>query len=192
MKENRGQASRECDSTNAIYAVYHRPPKLRDEQANRHNAVRELDRNPSLNWRDELPIPNKYVDVRYKFVETLVKFQNMWDGHVRSMKGIQHPIEREKLKNCPINSALYQARPEEREFEKQNIERVLWPLSNPSRHNGRHRSCPCQRRMAHTSCLGLQSMTKRTGNMAIIPDTSHGRMYRLPGRNYDSLDVMRK
>lgn len=47
---SRGPASMQRDSTNSVHGVHYKPPKRRDEQVYRRNAVKILDGNANLNW----------------------------------------------------------------------------------------------------------------------------------------------
>lgn len=49
----------------------------------------------------------------------------MWDVQFWSTKAVQYRIELEQSKYRPIYSALYRADPKAREFEKQEMERIL-------------------------------------------------------------------
>lgn len=107
--ESRGQASTQCNWANTIHAIHNKLPERRDEQVDRHNAVRETNRNQKLSWRDELKVPNDYVAYPHKRFKMVVLFETMWDGPLVCIKGVQHRTKLEKSKARPINSASYRA-----------------------------------------------------------------------------------
>lgn len=91
----------------------------------KYNAVKEPDGTTNFNLREELKAPKALVAYRYNFVEMLAQYENMWDGHLESMKTVQHRIELEKSKNRPIHLARYRYRPKATEPDKRQIERMV-------------------------------------------------------------------
>lgn len=82
----------------------------------------------------------------------LVQFENMGDDHLGSIKTvqIQRRAEIEKLEERPIHLAPYCAGPKAKDLENRRSSASWpWTLSNSPRLNKCHRSCLCERRMAH-------------------------------------------
>lgn len=72
---------------------------------NRNYAVKDSDGNLNLDWKDEFKVLYEFVAHHHKFVEILAKFKNMWEGHLGSIRVVQHRIELGEFKDRPIKSA---------------------------------------------------------------------------------------
>lgn len=55
----------------------------------------------------------------------ITQFESMWNDHPGSFKAVQHRIKFDKTDSQPMNLALIKQGQTEREFEKQEINRML-------------------------------------------------------------------
>lgn len=62
---------------------------------------------------------------RGKITAILQQFESMWDGRFGSIKVVPQQIELDKTDNRPSHSSSYRAVPKPREFEKQDVDRML-------------------------------------------------------------------
>lgn len=106
---DRGQASTQYDSTNSVYAVHYQPPKRLDKQVEGRYAMKQLDGNATVNWRDELQMPNERIAYCQWFVYIPTQFDNMWDVQVGASDVVQHLVDLEQSMDLQILSDTYWA-----------------------------------------------------------------------------------
>lgn len=118
-------ASTQCGSAISIHAIHYKPPERRDELVDKHNPVRDLEGSENLNWCKKFQLSVEYFACLQKFVEMLVRFENMWDGPLKLLKERQHRIQLKKSKDRPIYSDQYSAASRQRKFEIRKIKIML-------------------------------------------------------------------
>lgn len=80
----------QCNSANPIHTVPYKRLERRNEQLDRHIAVRKSHGDSNLNWKIKLQVANEYVTHRHKFVEMFTQLENMEDRNLGSIKTEQH------------------------------------------------------------------------------------------------------
>lgn len=72
-----------------------------------------------------LTLPDEYSRYITKCISILTQLKSMSDGHLRSIKAVQHRVELHKTDRQPIHSATYCTGPKATEFEKHEINWIL-------------------------------------------------------------------
>lgn len=70
-------------TVDSLNVVHYKPTPNRLQQMKRHEIVQQTD-DYSLNnvWCVDITTDDKYEEHRWKFLEVLEEFSNMWDGHL--------------------------------------------------------------------------------------------------------------
>ena len=96
-----------------------------EEFAKRNEEVGQSDKTDvKTDWRTMVNIDEKYVAYKEKLTTMLEKHQQMWDGHLGSIKATRHYIELTEDAR-PARSHPYRAGPTQRELEKKEVEKML-------------------------------------------------------------------
>lgn len=91
-----------------------------------HKALEQLkDEKLKLIWKNKVQLSNKYGGYRKQFLHMLTEFQSMWDEHIGQVNIAKHCIELTLDNTQPICCAPYRARPNAREYENAEIEKML-------------------------------------------------------------------
>lgn len=78
MHDGEGRTGLDATQVNSsVHGVYYRPLERRNGRVDRHNAEKEVDGIPNLNWRYKLQVPDAYVAYPQRFVEMLPQFENI-------------------------------------------------------------------------------------------------------------------
>lgn len=75
--------------------------------------------------RDEITIPDEYKTHRDEFLQLLSEFEDMGDGHLRSIKAARYWIELTFSDICPAHSTVYRAGPIPRHLAEKKLQMML-------------------------------------------------------------------
>lgn len=110
--------------TSTKAAVHHKPTEDRDVQMTRHKIVESKDfLRPTLNWQEEVIIPESDSEYPSRFIDNLTQISFMWNGYHGRIRN-KHRIELLPISN-PDHTIPDGAGPTVRVFRRLEIEKIL-------------------------------------------------------------------
>ena len=111
-----------------VNAIPHYKEKENQETkfARHRNVDKSDEKRLEEDWRDEINFNDKkYAEFKEPFLDMMSNFSDMWDGRLGTITAAKHRIDLDPVDSRPIHSAPYRAGPKAREFEKQEIQKML-------------------------------------------------------------------
>lgn len=108
-----------------VIEVY-KPSESKESQMRNHgNVKKNVEKRLKHNRRDEVQIDDSLVEFKQELIQMLSGFESMWDGHLVPINFAKHRGKVSPADAKLVHSAPYQPGPEAREFDKNEIDRLL-------------------------------------------------------------------
>lgn len=154
--------------------------------------VKLLGDNGKIDWQEFIVILKKIFHISLKIFFKLTPLQIKICDHHSSMKPLQNRIELQQRDIEPFRSAQYKERPNYREFKRESyIDGSPWRLL---KHPDILQITNCVSHLERKNHLLHHQLLKAIGSTdkGIVPDTLHGRIYKLFWRRQDHLRTWRQ
>lgn len=109
------------NSDHTIKAVRYKSLECRDEQGDRHKAMKQSDKVSGTDWRKDLTLPDDYSAYRDKRIDIFTQLESLWDKQFGSIKVVQHPVKLKETNNRQILFTRHRTGQKVRKFEQQEM-----------------------------------------------------------------------
>lgn len=91
--QEKSTQSYKIEDEHSIREVHYKRSKRHDEQFEQHNAKMNVYKNLNVDWKEDFTMRDEYSAYWHKIIRMLTQFKTNLDGHLCSIKAVEHQKE---------------------------------------------------------------------------------------------------